>query len=72
MRTIQHAERTVLQVGRLLYQLGIHHKVWSSWAVGGKVGGAMRRQQSLLSSMSTDLPPDYRRSTGQGQLSQGM
>lgn len=57
MRTIQHAERTVLQVGCLLYQLGIHHKVWGSWVVGGKVGGAMRRQQqSLLSSLSTDSP----------------
>lgn len=35
---VELAERTVLQVGRLLHQLGVHHEVWGTWAAEGTVG----------------------------------
>lgn len=31
MGTVQLAKWAVLQVGRLLHQLGIHHQVWGAW-----------------------------------------
>ena len=42
---VQLAERAVLQVGRLLHQLGIHHQVRSTWAAEGTVVTPRLEQQ---------------------------
>lgn len=55
--TVELAEWAVLQVGRLLHELGVHHEVWSTCAAEGTTGVQGRGQPCWCSGLRDRLAP---------------